>query len=99
MILHEHVQPHMITSYLKIIRKANPEGAERTDAKAETAQCRAENKGLTWEVAQLQTLYKQVLHDMQEEQAKGAKKEEEVQIMPAQVHILNLKSALLCVVQ
>ena len=65
----------------------------------ETAQCRAENEWLTREVAQLQTLYKQLLRDMQQEQAKGAKKEEEAQIIPAQVHLLNLKSALLCVVR
>ena len=52
---------------LKIMQKGNPKGAERTDAKVETAQCRAENEWLTREVAQLQTLYKQLLRDMQQE--------------------------------
>ena len=37
--------------------------------------------------------------DMQEEQMKGVKKEEEAQIMPAQAYLLNLKYALLRVVQ
>ena len=59
------------------LREANPEGAERTDAEAEMAQCRAENERLTREAAQLRTLYEQLLRDMQEEQTKGAKKEEE----------------------
>ena len=49
------------------MQKGNPKRAERTDAEAETAQCRAENEWLTREVAQLQTLYKQLLRDMQQE--------------------------------
>ena len=42
---------------LKIMREANPKGAERTNAKVETAQCRAENRRLMQEAAQLRTLY------------------------------------------
>ena len=58
------------------LREANPEGAAQTDAETEMAQCRAENERLTQEAAQLRTLYEQLLRDIQEEQAKGAKKEE-----------------------
>ena len=43
---------------LHIMQEANPKGAERTNAKVETAQCRAENERLTREAAQLRTLYK-----------------------------------------
>ena len=60
------------------LREANPEGAAQTDAETEMAQCRAENERLTQEAAQLRTLYEQLLRDVQEEQAKGAKKGEEM---------------------
>ena len=60
------------------LREANPEGAAQTDAETEMVQCRAENERLTREAVQLRTLYEQLLCDVQEEQAKGAKKEEEM---------------------
>jgi len=60
------------------LREANPEGAVQIDAEADAAQCRAENKQLMQEAAQLQVLYEQLLCDVQEEQEKVAKKGEEV---------------------
>ena len=60
------------------LREANPEGAAQIDAEADAAQCRAENEQLMREAAQLRALYEQLLRDMQEEQEKVAKKEEEV---------------------
>jgi len=60
------------------LREANPESAAQIDAEADAAQCRAENEQLMREAAQLRALYEQLLRDMQEEQEKLAKKEEEV---------------------
>jgi len=60
------------------LREANPEGAAQINAEADAAQCRAENEQLMREAAQLRALYEQLLRDMQEEQEKVAKKEEEV---------------------
>jgi len=57
------------------LREANPGGAAHIDAEADVAQCRAENEQLMREAAQMRALYKQLLHDMQEEQENVAKKE------------------------
>ena len=65
---------------LKIMQKGNPKGAERTDAEMETAQCRAENEWLTREVAQLQTLYKQLLRDMRKNRQKGPRKRKRLKL-------------------